>query len=103
MDAQPPMARDGAADEDLYEDGAAKPDDKNEDSTEAMLPTAFFGGRELKVGQRETVEITQMHGDQVSVKCIYGEDKEESDEAAPPGEKAGMPAAMGGGGESDYD
>ena len=98
------MARDAASEDDLYSDADAKPADKQEDSTEAMLPTAFFGGRDLKVGQRETVEITQMHGGQVSVKCIYGEDKEESDEAAPPGEKAGMPAAMGGGAsDSDYE
>lgn len=73
------------------------------DAEETTIPTSLFGGRELKVGQRETIEITGIHDKQVSVKCVYNEDKEESGEDDSEDAKASVPSGMGGDGGGMYD
>jgi hypothetical protein len=73
---------------------SAPPDDSKEeksDETEdqlALVPTHFFKNTP-KPGMRETVEVVSVYENEVSLKCVYGdEDKEEKDEGDTPGKPA---------------
>ena len=106
METKQPM--DG---EDLYSDGADmgdetktpdKSDEMQDDATEAVLPKSILAGKEFNVGDEVVLKITAMHDDQISVK--YSTDKgDDESKGGKSGDKAAMPAGMGGGGDSDYD
>lgn len=86
--------------DDPYADGAAAPQgeppkdqkSQDEDPTE-LLSKSFFQGKDLEVGSRCEVEITQIMDDQVSVKYVPHEESktEERSESMPP--SAGMGAS----------
>jgi hypothetical protein len=65
------------------EDDAAAPKDDKSDETEdqlALVPKHFFKG-EPKPGMREMVEVVQVYEGEVSIKCVYGEDKDEEEQS----------------------
>jgi hypothetical protein len=78
--------------DEMYDEGAAPdegafPADSEEksESTEdqlALVPKHFFK-EEPKPGNREMVEIVEVYEGEVSIRCVYGEDKEEAEEPAP--------------------
>lgn len=104
----------GAGGDDLYSDGAdpsnkggdddSKPADKDpdqqDDATEAVLPKAILAGKEFNVGDEVVLTVTGIHDDQISVKYATSKADESGGDK---GEKADMPPAMAGGGDSDYD
>jgi|GEM_PF-2979902 len=51
----------------------------------ALVPKHFFKN-EPKPGMREMVEVVQVYEGEVSIKCVYGEDKEEESEGESEGE-----------------
>lgn len=106
------MGADGG--DDLYSDGmdaadtpAAKDDgeemdkgkDDGRDSEEAILPRSICAGMDVKVGDRLSFEVTALHDKELSVK--YAPDSDKEDDKG--GDKAAVPAGMGGGQDSMYD
>lgn len=60
-------------------------EDEKSDETEdqlALVPTSFFANKkgEIKPGMRETVEVVHVYENEVSIKCLYKEDREEEPE-----------------------
>lgn len=77
------------------EDASVAREDKSEERTPesklALVQSSFFKNPP-KPGDREMVEIVDVYENEVSIKCVYGEDEEEepeepglgmSDESAP--------------------
>lgn len=53
-------------------------DNETPDEKMALVSTGFFKDPNVKVGDREMVEIVKMYDGEVAIKCVYGdEDKEE--------------------------
>lgn len=90
------------ADYDMMDDEQASPsqpdnpmvnDEEKSDETEdqlALVPTSFFANKkgEVKPGMRETVEVVNVYENEVSIKCVYEDKKDEeepemSDESSP--------------------
>jgi hypothetical protein len=96
--------------DDLYSDApdaapsepvpADKPADDKGDQT-SILPKSFFGGGDLKPGDRCTIEIVSLQPDQAMVKYV-SEDAGEEKEVEPPA-AAPQPAMAGAGGGGMYD
>lgn len=86
--------------ENYYDDGPAQqpsaaPQDKEDkgEAQTALLPKAFFQGKDLQPGTRCEVEITQVHDEEVSVKYV---EHDESKEAPEPGEEQSPPPSAPG-------
>jgi len=75
---------DGASDTVPSEDASVAREETKEDrvpeSKLALVQTSFFN-KPPKPGDRETVEIVDVYENEVSIKCIYGEEKEEEEES----------------------
>jgi len=77
---------------DMYDDEAAPSEspstpaenkekgDETEDNL-ALVPNNFFK-QEPKPGMREMVEVVEVYEGECSIKCVYGEAKEEKEEEA---------------------
>jgi hypothetical protein len=93
------------ASEDYYdssEDGSdtAVADDPKDSSDKAsstgLLPKSVFMGKDVKVGETLSFKITQIHDDEVQVKCVYGDEEpkdepEEEEDAEEPAEEEAAP------------
>ena len=64
----------------------ASESDETEDQL-ALVPSHFFKDNP-KPGMREMVEVVNVYENEVSIKCVYGEDKEEEAEGETPGHPA---------------
>jgi hypothetical protein len=57
---------------------------KSEDTTAeaklGLVPASFFKGP-VRPGDREMVEVVDVYDDEVSIKCVYGEEEEEEEMA----------------------
>lgn len=51
-------------------------DSADQEYKTSLLPKDFFKGKDLKVGDKETVEVVHIYSDEIEVKCVG---KEESD------------------------
>lgn len=64
-------------------------DDKSDETEDqlALVPSHFFKDQP-KPGMREMVEVVQVYENEVSIKCVYGDDeeKEENNEGDHPSE-----------------
>jgi hypothetical protein len=58
----------------------AKQDDSDETEDKLALVSKGFFKNEPKPGMREKVEVVQVYEDECSIRCVYGDDKEEKDE-----------------------
>ena len=110
METKEPMA----GGDDLYSDGADtaatdeetkspdKPDEQQDDATEAVLPKSILAGKEFNVGDEVVLTVTGIHDDQISVKYATAKGGDESKDDGGM-DKAEMPSDMGGGGDGDYE
>jgi hypothetical protein len=71
---------------DSQTDTPADKSDETEDQL-ALVPSHFFKDNP-KPGMREMVEVVNVYENEVSIKCVYGEDKEEEAEGETPGHPA---------------
>jgi hypothetical protein len=71
------------------EGGSKKSEDKTAEAKLGLVPASFFKGP-VRPGDREMVEVMDVYDDEVSIKCVYGEEEEE-EEPAP--EEPGMSPA----------
>lgn len=59
--------------------------DTKSDETEdqlALVPTSFFQNKgQIKPGMREMVEVVQVYENEVSIKCVYGDDEEKEEKS----------------------
>lgn len=65
------------------EDNSVARENKSEDrvpeSKLALVQSSFFKGP-VRPGDREMVEVVDVYENEVSIKCVYGEDDEEKEE-----------------------
>ena len=74
------------------EGGIGNSEEKSDETEDqlALVPMSFFQNKDepIKPGMRETVEVVHVYENEVSIKCIYEEKKEEESEAMPEAEAA---------------
>jgi hypothetical protein len=67
----------------MAEDASVARETPKEDSTPenklALVQTSFFKGP-VRPGDQEMVEVVEVFENEVSIKCVYGEDEEEAEE-----------------------
>lgn len=69
----------------MYDESESAEHSKEEETTSetALLPKSLFGGHKCKPGDKYTVEVVKVYSDEIEVRHVKGEEKEEETPESP--------------------